>query len=89
MHMHAGHTRDVRTTIEITEAQRAELLKIAGNRGEKGFSAVVREALDMYLKNHASRAESVRAALGVRGALSDEEGDSLEQEVAVIRRNWR
>lgn len=79
----------MRTTIEITEAQRAELLKIAGTRGEKGFSSVVREALDLYLKAHASRADAVRAALGVRGALGDQEGEALEEEVSSIRRNWR
>lgn len=79
----------MRTTIEITEAQRAELLKIAGNRGEKGFSSVVREALDAYLRSHANRAEAVRAALGVRGTLSGEEGDSLAADVEALRRSWR
>jgi hypothetical protein len=79
----------MRTTVEITEAQRAELLKIAGSRGEKGFSAVVRDAVDLYLKTHASRKDAVRAALGVRGALAGTEGDSLEAEASAIRRNWR
>ena len=79
----------MRTTVEITEAQRAELLKIAGSRGEKGFSSVVREALDLYLKTHASKKDAVRAALGVRGALDAEDGESLEAEVATIRGKWR
>ena len=79
----------MRTTIEITEAQRGELLKIASSRGEKGFSSVVREAVDLYLKMHASRQDAVRAALGVRGALSDEEGDALREEVSALRRKWR
>lgn len=79
----------MRTTIEITEAQRAELLKIAGSRGEKGFSSVVREAVDLYLKAHAGRKDAVRAALGVRGALTGTEGDALEQEVSALRGKWR
>lgn len=79
----------MRTTIEITEAQRAELLKIAGSRGEKGFSSVVREAVDLYLKTYASRKDAVRAALGVRGALTDSEADALEDDVAAIRGTWR
>lgn len=79
----------MRTTIEITEAQRAELLKIAGSRGEKGFSSVVREAVDLYLKTYASREDAVRAALGVRGALAESEADALEEETAAIRRSWR
>ena len=79
----------MRTTIEITEAQRAELLKIAGSRGEKGFSSVVREAVDLYLKTYASREDAVRAARGVRGALAESEADALEEETAAIRRSWR
>jgi hypothetical protein len=79
----------MRTTVEITEAQRAELLRIAGARGEKGFSAVVRDAVDLYLKTHAGRKDAVRAALGVRGALEGAEGDSLEEEALAVRRNWR
>lgn len=79
----------MRTTIEITEVQRGELLKIASSRGEKGFSSVVRDAVDLYLRTHASRQEAVRAALGVRGALSGQEGDALMEEAAAIRRRWR
>ena len=79
----------MRTTIDITEEQRGELLKIAGNRGEKGFSSVVREAVDLYLRTHASRKDAVRAALAVRGALTGAEGESLKTEVAAIRDKWR
>lgn len=79
----------MRTTIDITEEQRGELLKIAGSRGEKGFSSIVREAVDLYLRMHASRADAVRAALGVRGALAGPEGDALKEEVTAIRRKWR
>jgi hypothetical protein len=79
----------MRTTIEITEQQRGELLKIASSRGEKGFSLVVREAVDLYLRVHASRQDAVRAALGVRGALAGDEGEALKADVAAIRRKWR
>ena len=39
----------MRTTVEITAEQRAQLLKLAARRGEKGFSGLVREALETYL----------------------------------------
>ncbi|MFN2377758.1 MAG: hypothetical protein ABR538_14585 [Candidatus Binatia bacterium] len=58
-------------------------------RGEKGFSSVVREAVDLYLKAHASREDAVRAALGIRGALAGSEGEALEEEVSIIRKKWR
>lgn len=79
----------MRTTIEITEAQRGELLRLAATRGEKGFSSIVREAVDLYLKQHRSRAAAVRLAVGARGALSDAEAEGLRDEVAQIRKRWR
>lgn len=79
----------MRTTIEITEKQRGELLKLSSARGEKGFSSVVRDAIDLYLETHASRRDAVKAALGVRGVLEGEEGDALKSDVEAIRRNWR
>lgn len=79
----------MRTTIEITEAQRAELLRLAATRGEKGFSAVVREALDFFLAHQGGRAEAIRAALGLRGALTSAEADAMSSEIVRQRENWR
>jgi hypothetical protein len=89
MTMHMNDIQQMRTTIEITEAQRGELLKIAASRGEKGFSAVIREAVDLYLKMHASREDAVKAALLARGTLAGKEGDALRAEVSSIRSRWR
>lgn len=79
----------MRTTIELDEAHRAELLKIAASRGEKGFSSVVRDAVSYYLEHHARRTDAVRAALGVRGALDQADGDALMAEAQRVRENWR
>lgn len=79
----------MRTTIEISESQRAELLRLAAERGEKGFSSVVREALDLYLKHQRSRTAAVRAAIGVKGALDEAEGAALADEVRALRERWR
>jgi hypothetical protein len=87
--MHSSTIECVRTTVEITEAQRGELLKIASGRGEKGFSSVVRDAVDLYLQTYASRLDAVRAALGVRGALAGREGEALKAEVSAVRKKWR
>lgn len=79
----------MRTTVEITDAQRAELLKIAAQRHEKGFSAVIREALDLYLRQHRARREKVEKALALRGSFTDDEGDALERSVTQLRGKWR
>jgi metal-responsive CopG/Arc/MetJ family transcriptional regulator len=79
----------MRTTVEITDAQRAELLKLAAQRREKGFSSVIREALDLYLRQHRARREKVEKALALRGSFTDHEAEGLERSVAQLRGKWR
>ena len=57
----------MRTTVEIPDEQRAKLLQLAAQRGEKGFSRLVQEALDLYLEQIAARGKTVKEALSVLG----------------------
>jgi predicted CopG family antitoxin len=79
----------MRTTVEITDEQRSELLKLAARRGEKGFSALIREALDLYMRQHRARREAVAKALQAQGSFSGEEADALEASVRKLRGKWR
>ncbi len=79
----------MRTTVEIDDAHRAELLKLAAERGEKGFSSLIREALDLYMAQHRARREAVGHALALQGSFSAEDGDALETSVAQLREQWR
>jgi metal-responsive CopG/Arc/MetJ family transcriptional regulator len=79
----------MRTTVEITEEQRARLLALAARRGEKGFSKLVQEALDRYLAGVDAREKEVRSALAVIGSFDDAEGAELEHETRSIRESWR
>jgi len=89
MHVHACHSGFVRTTIEITDEQRAKLLQLAAQRGEKGFSKLVQEALESYLDELTEREERVQDALSTIGQLSAAAADRLEQEVRRLRSSWR
>ncbi|MHC4470866.1 MAG: ribbon-helix-helix protein, CopG family [Planctomycetota bacterium] len=81
----------MRTTVEITDAQRARLLEIAARQGEKGFSRLIREAIDLYLEtvDGSARRERVRAALGVLGGMTEKAASELEANVRSLRRSWR
>ena len=81
----------MRTTIEITDAQRARLLEMAARRGEKGFSGLVQEAIDHWLaaQRDAAEMERIRKALAVLGTLDDKAADALEASTKAIRRSWR
>lgn len=79
----------MRTTIEIRDDQRAKLLALAAERGEKGFSILVQEALDQYFSTAAEQEEKVEAAIHALGALDDEAAAELRESVRAIRGRWR
>lgn len=79
----------MRTTVELTQEQRARLLDLAARRGEKGFSGIVREAIDAYLETYAGQSERVRAAQAILGTFDDEAIDGLEQSFRASRGSWR
>ena len=79
----------MRTTIELTDEQRAKLLELAAQRGIKGFSPLIREAVDRYLAEQAGRLERVKAAQAVLGSFGEEATRSLEEAMRESRSTWR
>jgi predicted transcriptional regulator len=89
MHVHFGSEGDVRTTIELKDESRAKLLEIAARRGEKGFSHLIDEAVEQYLRTQEADQTRRAAALALRGSLADDGVDELRNVVASIREEWR
>jgi predicted transcriptional regulator len=79
----------VRTTIELSDEHRARLLALAAERGEKGFSTIIAEAVEHYLRQEATREVARDRALSLRGGLSRRDTDSLRTAVAAWREHWR
>jgi predicted transcriptional regulator len=79
----------MRTTIEISPEQRTRLMELAARRGEKGFSKLVQQALDAYLKSQAGEEEKRRRALMLKGALDPREAERLRTATREIRESWR
>lgn len=79
----------MRTTIEITDEQRARLLELAARRGVKGFSPLVQEAVDLYLESQAGRSEEVRLALAAIGSLDEKAATALRESAKSSRASWR
>ena len=89
MHVRACYYGAMRTTVEIPDKQRARLLELAAQRGEKGFSRLVQEALELYLRENQARRERVAAARSTLGSFSQQEAESLRESVRVLRERWR
>jgi len=79
----------MRTTIEMKDSHRSRLLAIAAARHEKGFSAIVSDALEEYLARHAHKADARAKALALRGVLSAKETENLRKVTSEIRDSWR
>ena len=79
----------MRTTIEIRDEHRAKLLEMAARRGEKGFSSIVSEAIELFLQAQAELDEARCRALEVRGSLGEREAEDLRKEVSQLRAEWR
>jgi predicted CopG family antitoxin len=79
----------MRTTIELKDEHRAKLLELAARRGEKGFSDLLAEAIEIYLEALARDEENRKVALGLRGSLSEAEADELRQATRSLRESWR
>ena len=79
----------MRTTIEIKPEHRAKLLELAARRGEKGFSSLVAEAIDIYLEDKANGDRVRKRALSLRGKLRSRDAERLRSAVARLREFWR
>ncbi len=89
MHVHVSNSKGMRTTVEISDSQRAQLLKLAAERGDKGFSRLVGEALERFLTEEGARKDRIQSALALEGTLDAESADEIEASVRRIRSTWR
>jgi hypothetical protein len=78
MHMHVFNIQ-MRTTVEMKTEHRSTLLALAGRRGEKGFSNVLAEAIEEYLRGNAERKRRLKDFLALEGSLSKEDADELRR----------
>jgi hypothetical protein len=78
----------VRTTIELRDDQRDALADLARKRGERGYSALVQEAVDQFLRSsrEADRERRLAAFDDAFGSISDEAAEHMR---ATIRDRWR
>ena len=79
----------MRTTIEIKDDHRALLLELAARRGLKGFSSLISEAIEVYLRDMAAQEDKRKKALALKGTLSAGDAERLLEATRLLRRSWR
>lgn len=79
----------MKTTLDLSDSTRARLKSVAAKRRLAGYSPLIAEALERYVRAQRDRASKTTELLALAGALRDEV-DDLAPRVAEIRtRQWR
>jgi hypothetical protein len=89
LHARACNASSMRTTVEMKPEHRSALLALAARRGEKGFSNLLAEAIDEFLKGEAERRQRRDDVLALAGSLGPEEAEDLRETTRALRENWR
>jgi metal-responsive CopG/Arc/MetJ family transcriptional regulator len=79
----------MRTTIEIPDKIRAELLALAAKRRMRGYSQIIKEAIELYLQEMRRREKNKRQVLKLEGAWADEDADRIAEAVESAWAGWK
>jgi predicted transcriptional regulator len=81
--------REMRTTIELSDDHRSALHSIAARRGLRGYSKLIQEAIDLYIKQKEKKGDGLRQLLKMRGTWSAEEAKRVRKRLGELRQNWK
>ena len=78
----------MRTTIEISDKSRTILLSLAAQRGLRGYSRILEEALDYYIEHRLKNAPEKLDILKMKGSWRGEETKKTKARLNEVRGNW-
>jgi len=79
----------MRTTIELSNDHRSSLHSLAARRGLRGYSKLIQEAVDLYIREMTAKQGSAEHLLKMRGTWNKEDARKFQKKLREIRRNWR
>ena len=75
----------MRTTVELSDDHRSVLHFLAAQRGLRGYSKLIQEAIDFYIKEKTAKKSDMKRLLKMRGIWSKEETRKFKKSVGEIR----
>ncbi len=79
----------MRTTIEFSDDHRSALHSLAAQRRLRGYSKLIEEAIDLYIKERAKQDNGVKSLLRMKGTWSKEEARRVRKRLEEIKENWK
>ncbi|MGH3826228.1 MAG: ribbon-helix-helix protein, CopG family [Pseudonocardiaceae bacterium] len=77
----------MRTTVEIGDEQHRALSALAQRRGLRGFSQLLQEALDSYLRDLGE--DEITMLLELEGTLGERDEVELRERIEAVTGIWR
>jgi len=78
----------MRTTIEISDRHRSILLSLAAQRGVRGYSEIIQEALDLYIATQVKETDLKEKVLAMQGSWQKEETEQTRSNLLKLREQW-
>ena len=78
----------MRTTIEISDKHRGFLLSLAAQKGLRGYSKIIEDAIEYYLEHHLKAVGKKGDILKMKGSWKEEEVKELRSGLEALRENW-
>lgn len=79
----------MRTTIELSDDLIGILHTLAVKKGYRGYSKVIEEAVNFYLKYNEEREMRRKKILRMRGSWNQKEAKEVKLKLKEIRKNWK
>ncbi len=78
----------MRTTIEISDKHRSALLSIAAQKGLRGYSKIIEDAIEQYITDQAKLTEIKDNVLAMKGNWG-KEAEEIKTGIKELRKNWK
>jgi len=79
----------MRTTIELSDDHRSALHSLAARRRLRGYSKLIQEAIDFYIKEKVRKEDNIKQLLKMKGTWNEEEAKKFRKRIEEVRRNWK
>lgn len=79
----------MRTTIEVSDRHRIILLSLSAQRGLRGYSGIIQEALDYYIEHKIRTKDEKGDILKMKGSWETEETKKIRSNLTELRKNWK
>ncbi|MDY7030332.1 MAG: hypothetical protein SVY10_00315 [Thermodesulfobacteriota bacterium] len=78
----------MRTTVELSDRHRGILHALSTERGHRGYSKIIEEAIDFYISERALKDKAAQEIIMLKGSWNVEEGERIKTKLKKVRKDW-